>query len=113
MRRMSVSPSLPPVAPLYQQIESSNPGLLPRIFALQVSLAREIGRASSVAQLNASGQAAFAALNALGESFDSLDLAADEVEFLSECVDDVRIAIRGRAELQMLIIEGKTPQGSI
>lgn len=113
MGPMPVRPSIPPVAPLYQQIEGSNPGLLPGLFSLQVSLARQVSRASSVTELNTSGQAAFESLNAFGDSIASLGLSQDELEFLSDCVDDVRIAIRGRAELQMLVLEGKAPQGQI
>ena len=110
---MSARASLPPTPPLYQQIERNHPGLLSSLFALQVRLCREVERASSAAALNKAGQSAFDTLNSFGDSIGSLSLEADEQQLLSDALDDVRIAVRGRAELRMLILEGKASEGDI
>ena len=88
------------------RLRSPHPGLMARVFELQVSLSQAIQQASSITQLNAQGQAAFECLNDFAQSLSFLGLSDDEAAFLNDCVDDARIALRGRAELRMLMLQG-------
>ena len=81
--------------------------------ALQITLCRQVDQASSIGELNARGQGAFDVLNEFGESIDPQSLNIDELEFLNLCMDDVRMIVRSRAELQMLVIEGKAPTEAV